>query len=288
MKKYLVSLIAILAITLSLNLETIYAVEQENYVPGLFSEEQREFLKDLGFTDYQIDVMPESEYLRFKDALNGDEILESVTLPAQHIKYSYDKFLQPTVTEVSPEVYNSINKLQENLPITMASTSEELSTFVNMTLTVTKLSSSDYFVRNNFSYYKPKGSPLSDVVAVTHQDSASMVPESELFGYFYTSRGNRIFTSDYISLQDSLNGVGVKFDVIGSDFKSGEATYDHSGYLSIKISKNKANAITTGVYGNYTKFTVGFTGFTIGLNSISANVGIKGYDQQSAYDVIRW
>ena len=235
--------------------------------PVSLNEQQKEEMKELGFTDDDIDSMSIEEYNKYKN-------LDGKLTSSEENYYEVTADKDGNVTDIEEitesEAVNQAQQQEKPVFSTMAAKSQsstKTTGLLKMTLTSSKLSNGNTLLKNSFTWIKSPEFALTDVVGITHSASAVKVPGTDGFSYKYTD-GVGTHSLKVSSTTNSATGIAKKFNLKKGG--SNKPPYNHHGYISIQVKKGNKNDVRANAYGHYTHVTVGLTGsITIKTGSIS-------------------
>lgn len=232
--------------------------------PINLSNEEKERLVQLGFTENEIATMSLEEYNKYRD-LDG----ELLSLEESYYKIVSDSQGNVLKTvEVSEDA--TLTALDQSTPTFRATASDtEETSWMKMTTTSSKLSNGNIQLKNSFIWLNNPQVALTDVVAISHSANAVKVPDTEGFSYKYTDgKGTHSVSASGTTRNDY--GIAKKFNLKAIGINSPPT--NHNGYISVQVKKSNQNDIRANAYGHYTHVTIGFTS-TIDIKSGSISVG---------------
>ncbi|CAH0258939.1 hypothetical protein SRABI96_03371 [Peribacillus sp. Bi96] len=149
----------------------------EGSTPIYLSDEEKDSLKNLGFSEEEIDSMTEEEYEAFAN-IDGELTGEST------------EFFQVTEQQDGQVDIIPVTEEQATQGLfhdkVMRATKTEKTSWISLTLTSSKLSNGNTLLKNSFKWLKSPNVGLKDVLAITHSTSAVKVSGTDKFVYKYT------------------------------------------------------------------------------------------------------
>lgn len=243
------------------------------FTPVQLSNTEKESLRQLGFTEDEIDTMSLEEFNKYKN-LNGQLLTTDASFYKVVSNLSGTLVTATRVTEKEalagsnpPPSGNGKDVIKP--PVVPMASDTQTTSWLKMTTSSSKLSNGNIQLKNSFKWLKQPNITLTDVVGISHSASAVKVPGTEGFAYKYTD-GKGTHTLGAKSTTRNSYGIAKKFNLKG--IGSNAAPYNHNGYISVQVKKGNKNDIRANAYGNYTHITVGFAG-TIDIRTGNISVG---------------
>lgn len=220
---------------------------------------QKNHLKELGFSDEVIESMTLDEFTYYEEIIPEDETDSSksvykITSNTKGQVMKVEEFDEEQAEfQMSVENRYSIGTMQSCSKPTFCNSS---TSWLSMTTSATKLSTGKILLNNSFTWLKLPNFTMTDMVGMNYNDSAVIVPSTTKFSYKYKDTLGT-HSVPYKQIANNAHGIAATFNL--KSYGADSPPTNHHGYLSVQIQKGNATDIRANVFGQYTHTTGTFT-----------------------------
>lgn len=240
----------------------------QEYVPAVFTEEQKDQLRGLGYTELEISNMTEQEYKKVEN-LYG-EIESRVDI---YVKESFDlKTGKPVYTPIEKETYKFSELVNQISPLNVQP-SPYTDAFLHFSLSISNTNKGTKLLKNSFSWIGEPYFAFSDVVGISYQPNVTEVKNTRAFVFNYINTTTKKPLTKPVSLyRATQNGLAAVFDLP-------KYAKDRTGYLQLEVEKTYTDTLKTNTYAHYNHSILQFSpnpSFSVdGGSMISSTFGIQ-------------